>query len=63
MFGNKNTTQLRREVRVLPPVLANLIRPLRGRGTRRGRLRLVHGRWDPEPDPAERHSARLALAA
>ena len=65
MSENNNTTQARREGPALRLVVADLIRPLtvRGRRSHRNALRLIHGRWGPGHDPAERHSARLALAA
>ncbi|HPD32340.1 MAG TPA: hypothetical protein PLL20_20290 [Phycisphaerae bacterium] len=67
MSGNSGKTQTRREVPVLRLETAEPVRPLvvRSRKTRRGGLRLVLGYWDWDPghDPAERHSARLALAA
>ncbi|MDM8004958.1 MAG: hypothetical protein QUV05_02235 [Phycisphaerae bacterium] len=64
-MSDNNKTQARREGPALRLVVADLVRPLmvQGRRSHRSVLKLIHGRWDPEPDPAERHSARLALAA
>ena len=67
MFGKSSKTQARREGSVpeLRLVFADLIRPLavRGRRLHRHGPKPVPGPWDPGYDPADRHSARLALAA